>query len=201
VSNFISSCFLLGLDNFVSEERLRRREVLSYHRYVDDCYLLVEFPLNASNEAIGNSLFDLHSAVADYLAMGLGLRLNPLKSDRRVVANQADYEDFIQQTKFVSFGGSTSATVGKGPQDTLKALVHVVSQLESEYSSKGYVQLQREQDNTLKECWRDATKQYLKSKGAQRALEKAFSNWNPILTLLNAKALMFLIGSSDSRLS
>lgn len=87
VSNLLSHLFLYPLDCCIREIQIEIASSLTFHRYVDDMFLTIQFDSSEANENIGTMMLDISTRIGEHLSSNLGLSLNPLKTrlDIRVV--------------------------------------------------------------------------------------------------------------------
>ncbi len=192
-SNFISNVFLFELDNFIQRLPIYRKKGFSYFRYVDDFYLIFGKKSITKNSRIGEEIFNITSDISDFLTNNLGLKINHLKSQKWIIEDLIDFNSFIKSEKFISFFDPQKK---KKPKEQLEQICDIIQKLKNDFKDKGTTAIENHEDLALKEIFINSIKLYTKSKPAKKLLDKAFKNWNPILTLNSVRALMFLIGNS-----
>ncbi len=194
-SNFISNIFLFELDNFVQKLPVYKKKGFSYYRYVDDFYLIFDRKSSTKNNKIGNEIFNITSDISDFLTNSLGLKINHLKSQKWIIEDLNDFNDFVKSEKFISFFDPLKK---KKPKEQLEQVCDIIQKLKDDFKKSGTTTIANHEDLALKEIFISSIKNFVKSKHAEKSLDKAFKNWNPILTLNSVRALMFLIGNSTT---
>ena len=198
VSNFLSHVYLFKLDDFIAQLQLTFPQKISYYRYVNDFYLMIEYPNMTPNHEIGEDAFQISNQVADFLSSTLNLKLNSLKCSRTIIEDEGSFDKFIDKSKFISF---FSPLIKVQPRERLEQVIDVLEGMKNEQKKIGEVKLSDEDDRLLKEVFRQALKQYLSSNDAKKMLDTVFADWRPWLTVYNVKALMLLLGKTTNALN
>lgn len=141
VSNLLSHLFLYPLDCCVREIQMEIAPSLSltFHRYVDDMFLTVQFSSEEANENIGTRMLDISTHIGEKLSSNLGLSLNPLKTRLDIVASEDEVDDLIERSRLVSFYRPLPEDGGETPQETLNRAVLVLTRLREQFRDRGYV--------------------------------------------------------------
>jgi hypothetical protein len=160
---------------------------------VDDFYLVLGKNSTTKNSKIGVEIFNITSDISDFLTNNLGLKINHLKSKKWIIEDINDFNSFVKSEKFISFFDPQKK---KKPKEQLRQICDIIQKLKNDFKDKGTTAIDNHEDLALKEIFINSIKLYTKSKPAKKLLDKAFRNWNPILTLNSVRALMFLIGNS-----
>lgn len=202
VSNLLSHLFLYPLDCCVREIQMDIAPSLTFHRYVDDMFLTVQFPREEVNENIGTRMLDISTRIGEHLSSNLGLSLNPLKTRLDILASEDEVDDLIERSRLVSFCHPLPEEGGETPQETLDRAVLVLSKLREQFRDRGYVdRIATNDDLALKQCFQNAVAHYMRSQQAQQQLEKVFQNWHPVLMSKSIKVLVFLISRVPTALN
>lgn len=202
VSNLLSHLFLYPLDCCIREIQIDTAPSLTFHRYVDDMFLTVQFPGEETNENIGSRMLDLSTRVGEHLSSNLGLSLNPLKTRLDIIASEDEVDDLIERSRLVSFYSPLPEEGGETPQETLSRAILVLSSLRERFRDRGYVaRIATNDDLALKQCFQNAVVHYTHSQQAQQQLEDVFQDWHPALMPKSIKVLVFLISRAPNALS
>ncbi|MFZ4666434.1 MAG: reverse transcriptase domain-containing protein, partial [Prochlorotrichaceae cyanobacterium] len=194
VSNLLSHLFLYPLDCCVREIQMDIALSLTFHRYVDDMFLTVQFPSEETNENIGTTMLDISTRIGEHLCSKLGLSLNPLKTRLDILTSEDEVDDLIERSRLVSFYTPLPEEGGETPQETLNRAVLVLSRLREQFRDRGYVdRIATNDDLALKQCFQKAVINYTRSQQAQQQLEDVFQDWHPALMPKSIKVLVFLI--------
>jgi hypothetical protein len=202
VSNLLSHLFLYPLDCCIREIQMDAAPSLTFHRYVDDMFLTVQFPGEEANEKIGTRILDISTRIGEHLSNNLGLSLNPLKTRLDILTLEDEVDDLIERSRLVSFYPPLPDEGGETPQETLNRAVLVLSRLRKQFRDRGYVErIAANDDLALKQCFQTAVAQYTLSQQAQQQLEEIFCDWHPALIPKSIKALVFLISRVPTALN
>lgn len=203
VSNLLSHLFLYPLDCCIREIQMEIAPYpLTFHRYVDDMFLTVQFPNAEANENIGARMLDISTRIGEHLSSNLGLSLNPLKTRLDILASEDEVDDLIERSRLVSFYHPLPEEGGESPQETLDRAVLVISKLRKQFRERGYVaRIATNDDLALKQCFQTAVVHYTRSKQAQYQLEMVFQDWHPALMSKSIKVLVFLISRVPTALN
>ncbi|MCT2406978.1 hypothetical protein NZD88_05345 [Chryseobacterium antibioticum] len=196
-SNFLSYIYLFELDNYIQKLDISKEEGFSYFRYVDDFFLIFEKEKKEKNEIIGDLFFDISTKITDFLSEKLNLKINHLKSQKWILNSNTDLQKFISEEKFISFSKYNNEDK-KSLDDKVKDISDIIENLKSEYKKNGITKISNENDLTLKEVFDKSVKNFIRSKQSQTKINRAFKDWNPILTLNSTKALIYLIDNSKT---
>jgi len=194
ISNFLSYIFLFDLDNYVQELPISNDKDFLYCRYVDDFYLIFKRNKGIENNEIGNEIFEITTGITDYLFSHLKLSINPLKTHQLIIEDADGFEKFVKKEKIISIPDVLKTE--KKPGEKLKDIKKIIDNLKENYKNDGRAYLNTEENNKLKEIFSSSLKKYIASKPAIAIINEMFENWNPILTLSNSQALIFLIKRS-----
>ncbi len=194
LSNFLSYLYLFELDNFIQNLKISKQEDFIYCRYVDDFYLVYKKNRSIKNDVIGDEIFDITTSISEFLHEKLNLKINELKTQTIIIEDETDFEKFVKKEKVISIPQSLKKKTK--PQDKLEEIKEIVEKLKREYNQSGKISITAEDSNKLKEIFSTALKQYLATKDAKVAIDKMFLNWNPLLTLSNSQALIYLLKHS-----
>ena len=65
ISNLLSHLFMHHLDCYMREIQLElgSPSLLTYHRYVDDIFITIKFPIEESNQSIGTKMIDISTRI------------------------------------------------------------------------------------------------------------------------------------------
>jgi Reverse transcriptase (RNA-dependent DNA polymerase) len=202
VSNLLSHLFLYPLDCCVREIQMDIATSLTFHRYVDDMFLTVQFPIEEANENIGTTMLDISTRIGEHLSSNLGLSLNPLKTRLDILSSEDEVDDLIERSRLVSFYTPLPEEGGETPQETLNRAVLVLSKLREQFRDRGYVdRIATNDDLALKQCFQNAVVHYTRSQQAQQQLEDVFQDWHPALMPKSIKVLVFLISRAPTVLN
>jgi len=194
VSNLLSHLFLYPLDCCVRDIQMESAPSLTFHRYVDDMFLTVQFPYEETNENIGARMLDISTQIGEHLSSDLGLSLNPLKTRLDILSSDNEVDGLIERSRLVSFYRPLPEEGGESPQDTLERAILVLGGLREAFRNKGYVErIVTNDDLALKQCFQKAVVHYTRSAQAQQQLEDVLQDWHPALISKNIKVLVFLI--------
>jgi hypothetical protein len=161
VSNLLSHLFLYPLDCCVREIQMDTAPSLTFHRYVDDMFLTVQFPSEEANENIGTTMLDISTRIGEHLSSNLGLSLNPLKTRLDILTSEDEVDDLIERSRLVSFYTPLPEEGGETPQETLNRAVLVLSRLREQFRDRGYVdRIATNDDLALKQCFQNAVVHY-----------------------------------------
>ena len=201
VSNLISHLFLCPVDNFVRRIQMDLLPSLTFHRYVDDMFLTVQFQSTETNENIGSTMLDLSTKIGAFLSSNLDLRLNPLKTRLDIVATKDEVNQLIERSRLISFYNFLPERGGETPQDTLNRAISILSKIKEVFMERGFVgRIATNDDLALKQCFQKTVTNYTKSKQAREQLETVFQNWNPALMPKSITVLIFLISRAPNAL-
>lgn len=202
VSNLLSHLFLYPLDCCVREIQMEVASSLTFHRYVDDMFLTVQFPSTEANESIGTTMLDISTRIGAYLSSNLGLSLNPLKTRLDILVSEDEVDDLIERSRLVSFYRPMPDEGGEPPQETLNRAILVLSRLKETFRQRGYVdRIATNDDLALKQCFHRTVGHYTRSEQAQRQLEEVFQDWYPALMPKSIRVLVFLISRVPTALN
>jgi hypothetical protein len=202
VSNLLSHLFLYPLDCCVREIQMDIAPSLTFHRYVDDMFLTVQFPSEQANENIGTTMLDISTRIGEHLSSNLGLSLNPLKTRLDILASEDEVDDLIERSRLVSFYTPLPEEGGETPQETLNRAILVLSKLREQFRDRGYIdRIATNDDLALKQCFQNAVVHYTRSQQAQQQLENVFQDWYPALMPKSMKVLVFLISRAPTVLN
>lgn len=195
VSNFISYLYLLELDNYlISIDNSNNK--YSYHRYIDDFFIIKCYPKKTKIHTIGNIIFDTIHRISFFLKEELYLEINCLKTQSWIIKNVIDFEKFLNDSKFISFYDPDCNDI----KIKFENIIKIIENLKKEYKKEGKIELKNNDDTALKECFVKSMQNYLVKKENKVLLTKLFQDWNPILTLNSAKAILFIISNSKKKL-
>ena len=202
VSNLLSHLFLYPLDNFIREIQMETTPSLTFHRYVDDMFLTVQFPLTELNENIGTTMLNISNNIGAFLSRNLDLCLNPLKTRLDIIESQDEVERLIERSRLVSFYQPLPEEGGESPQDTLNRAITVLNEMKRRFRSHGFVENIATNDAlALKQCFQRVVVHYMQSEQVQRQLEIVFQDWYPALMPKSIRVLVFLISRVPDALS
>jgi hypothetical protein len=202
VSNLLSHLFLYPLDCCIREIQMEIAPSLTFHRYVDDMFLTVQFPNTEANENIGTRMLDISTRIGEHLSSNLGLSLNPLKTRLDILTSKDEADDLIERSRLVSFYRPLPEEGGEPPQETLNRAILVLSSLREKFRDRGYVErIATNDDLALKQCFQKAVVHYTRSDQAQQQLEVVFQDWHPALMPKSIKVLVFLISRVPTALN
>lgn len=202
VSNLLSHLFLYPLDNFIREIKMETAPSLTFHRYVDDMFLTVEFPLTETNESIGTTMLDISTNIGAFLSSNLHLCLNPLKTRLDIIASEDEVNGLIERSRLVSFYEPLPEEGGESPQNTLNRAITVLNSMKERFREYGFVEkIATNDDLALKQCFQNSVIYYTRSEQAQRQLEIVFQDWYPALMPKSIRVLVFLISRVPNALS
>lgn len=207
VSNLIADLYLHPIDCYIHRKlQMEDQYELSFHRYVDDMFIVVRLDQNVRKAVVGEQMLDISTRVGSQLANQLaGLTLNPLKTRFAIVDDEAGVDDLIEKSKLVSF--AQPLPEGKDeeepPQVALCRAIAVLQQLKRVFNETGCVTQDAwrvNDDLALKQCFHRAVVEYTNSAEARTALEDAFEDFSPALMPKSIKALVFLISRAPRAL-
>lgn len=202
ISNLLSHLFLCPLDNFMRGIQIDRLPSLTFHRYVDDMFLTVQFSSTDTNEDIGTTMLNLSNDIGAFLSSNLDLCLNPLKTRLNIVATENEVDRLIEHSRLVSFYQPLPENGGESPQITLKRAISVLNSMKEVFVQRGFVErITTNDDLALKQCFQRATVDYTRSPQAQMQLETVFQDWNPILMPKSISVLIFLVSRAPNALN
>ncbi len=202
VSNLISHLFLYPLDNFMREIQMETMPSLTFHRYVDDMFLTVQFPITETNESIGTTMLDVSTNIGAFLSSNLDLCLNPLKTRLDIIESEDKVDELIERSRLVSFYQPLPEEGGESPQDTLNRAITVLNKMKERFRECGFVEnIATNDDLALKQCFQRAVIHYTRTEQAQRQLETVFQDWYPALMPKSIRVLVFLISRVPDALS
>ncbi|MBE9166505.1 hypothetical protein IQ238_02775 [Pleurocapsales cyanobacterium LEGE 06147] len=202
VSNLLSHLFLYPLDNFIREIQIDIAPSLTFHRYVDDMFLTVQFPLTETNENIGTTMLDISTNIGAFLSSNLHLCLNPLKTRLDIIASEDRVDKLIERSRLVSFYEPLPEEGGESPQNTLNRAILVLNSMKEKFREYGFVEkIATNDDLALKQCFQSAVIHYTRSEQAQRQLEAVFQDWYPALMPKSIRVLVFLISRVPNALN
>ena len=182
VSNLLSHLFLYPLDNFIREIQIENQPSLTFHRYVDDMFITIQFPLTDTNESIGTTMLDISTNIGAFLSSNLDLCLNPLKTRLDIIESEDQIDELIESSRLVSFYQPLPEEGGESPQDTLNRAITVLNEMKRRFRERGFVKnIATNDDLALKQCFQRAVIHYTRSEQAQRQLETVFRDWYPAL--------------------
>lgn len=196
-SNFFSYIYLFELDNYVQKLEISNNNGFSYFRYVDDFFLIFEKNKKDKNHMIGDLFFDVTTKITDFLSKKLNLRINHLKSQKWILNSEVDFKKFVNEEKFISFSKFVNEN-NRTLEERVKGISEIIENLKKNYEKDGVTRISNEDDLALKEVFDKTLKNFIKSNKSQTKINKAFKNWNPILTLNSVKALIYLIDNSNT---
>ncbi len=202
VSNLLSHLFLYPLDNFLREIQIENQPSLTFHRYVDDMFITVRFPLTDTNESIGTTMLDISTNIGAFLSSNLDLCLNPLKTRLDIIESEDEVNELIERSRLVSFYQPLPEEGGESPQNTLNRAITVLNRMKKKFRECGFVKnIATNDDLALKQCFQCAVIHYTRSEQAQRQLESVFRDWYPALMPKSIRVLVFLISRVPDALS
>lgn len=202
VSNLLSHLFLHPLDNFIREIQIETTPSLTFHRYVDDMFITVQFPLTETNENIGTTMLDISTNIGAFLSSKLDLYLNPLKTRLDIIQSEDEVDELIERSHLVSFYQPLPEEGGESPQDTLNRAITILNRMKERFRERGFVEnIATNDDLALKQCFQRAVIHYTQSEQAQRQLETVFQDWYPALMPKSIRVLVFLISRVPDALS
>lgn len=202
ISNLLSHLFLYPLDCCIREIQMEISPSLTFHRYIDDMFLTVQFPEIEINKNIGAKMLDISTRIGENLSSNLGLSLNPLKTRLDILASEDEVDDLIERSRLVSFYRPLPEEGGESPQQTLDRAILVLSSLKEQFRDRGYVdRISTNDDLALKQCFQTAVVNYTRSEPAKQQLELVFQNWHPALIPKSIKVLIFLISRVPNALN
>ncbi|NOZ45164.1 MAG: hypothetical protein GXO79_00110 [Chlorobi bacterium] len=195
ISNFLSDMMLVRLDDFIIEELKKQSLIFSYHRYVDDFFILIKFSRNKAKDKIGELLYQLGDKISTFLATELKLTINPLKSRQWVLSQNKDEQEFLKESKFISFSENENMST-PNLNKKLKSILNILKELKNEFSEKGTAKIENEKDLLLKEIFSKSLMNLIKSNKHEKQLKEIFKDFNPILTLHSIKTILFITDNS-----
>jgi len=200
VSNLLSHLFLYPLDCCIREIQMDCESPFTFHRYVDDMFITVQFSSSEENGNIGTKMTNISTRIGEQLSGELGLSLNPLKTRLDIISSEEEADDLIERSRLVSFYRPLpDEEGGEPPQVALDRAITILINLKEAFRDDGYVaRLDANDDIALKQCFHTAVVQYTQSGRARQELERAFQNWNPVLIPKSVKVLVFLISRVPS---
>jgi len=198
ISNFLSYIYLFDLDNYIQELSISHEKDFLYCRYVDDFYLIFKKNKTIKNDEIGDEIFQITTGITEFLYTNLQLNINQLKTHKLIIEDKSDFEQFIKKEKIISIPDTLKKE--KKPKEKLEEIKEIIDKLKRQYKLKGNAYLDIEENNKLKEIFSTTLKKYLLSRDAIDIVDKIFKGWNPILTLSNSQALIFLIKHSSENI-
>lgn len=202
VSNLLSHLFLYPLDCCIREIQMEIAPSLTFHRYVDDMFLTVQFPNTEANENIGTRMLDISTRIGEHLSSNLGLSLNPLKTRLDILTSEDEVNDLIERSRLISFYPPLPEEGGEAPQETLNRAIQILRALREKFRNRGYVdRIEANDDLALKHCFQKAVVHYTRSEQAQQDLEVVFQDWHPALIPKSIKVLVFLISRVPTALN
>ena len=173
---------------------MENRSSISFHRYIDDMFLIIQFSETATNEDIGTKMLDISTLIGEYLSNNLGLNLNPLKTRFDIVASESEVDDLIERSRLVSFYHPLPENGSESPKETFNRAIKVLKSLKEQFKTKGYThRITSNDDLALKQCFKKSVVNYMNSEDAQQQLKIVFQDWHPVLLSKNIKILVFLI--------
>jgi hypothetical protein len=194
VSNLLSHLFLFPLDNLIHNFQVEEFPLLTFHRYVDDMFLIIPFSHLENKENIGTKMLDVSTRIGEHLSSQLALTLNPLKTRLDIITSEDEINKLIESSCLVSFHAPLLEDGGESPQEILDQAIKVLERLRKKFKSQGYVnRLAANDDLALKRCFQRAVIDYMRSQDAQQQLEVIFKDWHPVLISKSIKILIFLI--------
>ncbi len=202
ISNLLSHLFLYPLDCCIRDIQMDVAPSLTFHRYVDDMFLTVQFSSEEANENIGTRMLDISTHIGEHLSSNLGLSLNPLKTRLDILSTEDEVDDLIERSRLVSFYRPLPEEGGETPQETLNRAILVLNRLKEQFRDRGYVdRIATNDDLALKQCFQNAVVHYTRSQQAQQQLEEVFQDWHPALMPKSIKVLVFLISRVPTALN
>lgn len=202
VSNLLSHLFLYPLDSFIRKIQMDNAPSLTFHRYVDDMFLTVQFPLTETNESIGTKMLDILTNIGAFLSSNLYLCLNPLKTRLDIITSEDEVDELIERSRLVSFYEPLPEEGGESPQNTLNRAISVLNSMKERFRECGFVEkIAKNDDLALKQCFQSAVIHYTRSHQAQRQLETIFQDWYPALMPKSIRVLVFLISRVPNALN
>jgi hypothetical protein len=202
VSNLLSHLFLYPLDCCIREIQMEINTSLTFHRYVDDMFLTVQFSNVEINENIGTRMLDISTRIGEHLSSNLGLTLNPLKTRLDILTSEDEVDELIERSRLVSFYRPLPEEGREPPQETLNRAILVLSTLRERFRERGYVdRIATNDDLALKQCFQKAVVNYTRSEQAQQQLEVVFQDWHPALMSKSIKVLVFLVSRVPTALN
>jgi len=167
---------------------------LTFHRYVDDMFISIQFPSTENYETIGMKMLELSTRIGAFLSSSLGLCLNPLKTRLNIVATEAEINKLIEESQLVSFYQPLPEEGGEAPQATLKPAITVLNSMKNRFRETGFIgKIATNDDLALKECFHKVVIKYTQSEEAKIKLETVFQDWNAALIPKSMSVLIFLI--------
>lgn len=196
ISNFLSYIYLYELDNYVQNLAVAKEKDFIYSRYVDDFYIIYKRNKTASNETLGDEIFNISTGISKFIADRLEARINQLKTQTLIIKDDDDLNNFIKKEKVISLPEAIKKKAT--PEEKLKEILEIVAKLKKDYKAKGKAYIDTDSNNKLNEIFSKSLKNYVNSNPAKKKIEKQFKNWNPLLTLANTSTLMFLVKQSSA---
>jgi len=194
ISNFLSYIYLFELDNYVQNLSIYGDATFVYSRYVDDFYLTYKKNKGVENSLIGDEIFNITTGLTEFISERLCLKINYLKTQTTIIEDQDEFKSFIDKEKNISI--PKSVKTNKTLDEKLEEIETIIKSLKKKYKSTGTAFISSEENNKLKEIFSSSFKSYLNSKNAKIVINRMFSKWNPILTLTNTQAILFLLKHS-----
>gem|GEM_PF-3392530 len=202
VSNLLSHLFLYPLDDFIREIKIDIAPSLTFHRYVDDMFLTIQFPLTESNGNIGTAMLDISTRIGYFLSSNLNLCLNPLKTRLDIISSEDEMDGLIERSQLVSFYEPLPEDGGESPHETLSRAILVLKSMKDKFAERGFVgRIATNDELALKQCFQNSVNHYTLSQQAQIQLEDVFQNWYPALMPKSIRVLIFLISRTPNALS
>jgi len=196
ISNFLSYIYLYELDNYIQNLDVAKEKDFVYSRYVDDFYIIYKRNKGASNEKLGDEIFEISTSISKFLADKLDARINQLKTQTLIIKDDDDLDNFIKKEKVISLPDAIKKNAT--PEEKLKEILEIIAKLKKDYKNDGKAYIDTDGNNKLNEIFSKSLKNYVNSSTAITKIEKEFKNWNPLLTLANTSTLMFLIKQSSA---
>ncbi|MGD1922497.1 MAG: hypothetical protein ACFCAD_28550 [Pleurocapsa sp.] len=201
VSNLLSHLFLCPVDNFMRRIQIDTLPSLTFHRYVDDMFVTVQFQSTETNENIGATMLNLSTNIGAFLSSNLDLRLNPLKTRLDIITSEDEVNQLIERSRLISFYNPLPEKKGESPQLTLNRAISVLNSMKTTFMKQGFVgRIATNDDLALKQCFQRAVTHYTQSEQARLQLETVFQNWNPALMPKSITILMFLVSRAPNAL-
>jgi hypothetical protein len=196
ISNFLSYIYLYELDNFVQNLDVAKENDFVYSRYVDDFYIIYKRNKGISNEKIGDEIFEISTNISKFLADKLDARINQLKTQKLIIKDDNDLNNFIKKEKVISLPDAIKKSAT--PEEKLTEIIDIIAKLKKDYKNDGHAYIDTDGNNKLNEIFSKSLKNYVNTATAKSKIEKEFKNWNPLLTLANTSTLMFLVKQSSA---